>query len=154
MCPRKRDFSEADVVEIPRGVLRAIHQHVEDAYPDEGCGFLLGHRQDGEVVVEQEVPVENRRSGEAARRRYVIAADDYRRTERDATAAGLELLGTYHSHPDHPAVPSAYDRDVAWPWYRYLIVAVARGKVRGQRAWELTEDRSDFIEHPISLKEH
>jgi proteasome lid subunit RPN8/RPN11 len=67
-----------------------------------------------------------------------------RRVERDAAEEGLELVGFYHSHPNGAAEPSRVDRENAWPWYNYLIVAVADGEPGDVRVWRLAEDRSRF----------
>jgi len=75
------------------------------------------------------------------------------RVEKDARARGLEVLGYYHSHPDHPARPSEYDREHAWPWYSYLIVAVEKGVPRDSRSWVLSEDRSVFHAEQIEVEE-
>jgi proteasome lid subunit RPN8/RPN11 len=74
-----------------------------------------------------------------------------RAAERAAAAAGLEIIGFFHSHPDHPARPSAFDREHAWPWYAYLIVSVEDGRAVDWRVWELQEDRSAFVERPLEV---
>jgi proteasome lid subunit RPN8/RPN11 len=134
---------------ISPSVLRDIHEHLEATYPDEGCGFLVGDHRDDAIVVRAAHAVSNGRAGHAAARRYLITPEDYRAAEAQARTAGHIVIGTYHSHPDVPAQPSDYDRDHAWPWYRYLIVSVRGGRVAEQRAWELREDRSGFIEHQL-----
>jgi proteasome lid subunit RPN8/RPN11 len=140
---------------IARPVFEEIGGELARAYPDEGCGFLVGDRSGGTVVVRRSLPVENRRSADGrSRTRYLITPDDFRVAERDADAHGMLVVGTYHSHPDVEARPSAYDRDHAWPWYRYLIVSVVAGTVRGARVWELRDDRSGFDEHRLCMEEH
>ncbi len=142
-------------MQIARSVLAAIRRHLVAAYPAEGCGFLVGNRRpNDEVVISHQLPVDNRRVGnEAERTRYLISPDDFRRAEREAAADGLHVVGVYHSHPDVAAQPSSYDREHAWPWYRYLIVSVVGGVAKDERAWELTEDRDSFVEHAINVKE-
>jgi proteasome lid subunit RPN8/RPN11 len=99
------------------------------------------------------IPVENARTEERARR-YVIDADVLRRVEREATDNGLDVIGFYHSHPDHPAVPSTFDREHSWPWYTYIILSVRSGDVVDTRAWQLSDDRSRFrqitVVHPVT----
>jgi proteasome lid subunit RPN8/RPN11 len=74
--------------------------------------------------------------------RYLIAPDDLRRVEAELRLAGLEVLGCYHSHPDHPAAPSAFDTEQAWPWYSYIIVRVDGGRAAEWTSWVLDDDRS------------
>jgi proteasome lid subunit RPN8/RPN11 len=85
-------------------------------------------------------PVANRRSDDP--HRYLISADDLRSATRELEQSGLEILGFYHSHPDHPAEPSGFDQEHAWPWYSYIIVRVDAGRSRDIASWVLTDDRS------------
>ncbi len=126
------------------GVRAAIEQHGRDTYPHECCGALLGA---GDVVAA--VHALPNVTTEGPRRRFRIDDRDYLLAERQASAAGLTLLGFYHSHPDHPAVPSQYDLDHAWPTFVYPIVAVRDGQPEALRAWALRADRSAFDERPI-----
>lgn len=86
------------------------------------------------------VPMQNRRTDDP--HRYLIAPDDLRRVEADLRSEGLEVLGCYHSHPDHPAAPSAFDLEHAWPWYSYIIVRVDQGRAAELTSWVLEDDRS------------
>jgi proteasome lid subunit RPN8/RPN11 len=61
----------------------------------------------------------------------------------------MEVVGVFHSHPDHPAEPSEFDRGMAWPWFTYVITRVERGKAAESRAWRLAEDRGDFVEERL-----
>ncbi len=142
-------------MQIARPVLTAIQRHLVAAYPAEGCGFLVGaHGPDGEVVISHRFPVNNHRVADGAERtRYFISPRDLQFAESEAAAVGLRVVGVYHSHPDSAAQPSSYDREHAWPWYRYLIVSLIGGVVKDERAWELTDDRGRFIEHAIHVKE-
>ena len=142
-------------VHIPGRILSEIRDHLGDMYPNEACGFLLGSGLQGSLaVVEESFPVHNERIGDsAARTRFLIAPTDFLRAEAAARQSGLELLGTYHSHPDVPPRPSSYDREHAWPGRRYLIVSVDRGVPAHQRVWALAEDRTDFEEHELIIKE-
>ena len=131
-------------VMLTPGVSRAIRQHGCDTYPNECCGALIG--RDGEVT--EAFPLPNT-TAEGPRRRFLVRPEDYRAAEAQATAAGAELLGFYHSHPDHPAIPSQYDLDHAWPVFSYVIVSVRDGKPQEIRSWQLREDRSQFDEQRI-----
>jgi proteasome lid subunit RPN8/RPN11 len=83
-----------------------------------------------------------------------VRPDDYREAERRATALGAELLGFYHSHPDHPARPSQYDLDHAWPFFSYIIVSVRAGVPEGMTSWRLRDDRSGFDPEDLTYAEH
>src|SRR5439155_5166723 len=109
------------------------------------CGALLGRGQ-GDVIEAFALP--NETSGER-RRRFLIGPDEYRQAERRATEIGQQLLGFYHSHPDHPAEPSAFDLEHAWPNLSYVIVSVKQGEPRGARSWRLKADRSGYDEETI-----
>lgn len=89
------------------------------------------------------MPLENP-GRESERNRYLVDPREQLQVEKDARTRGLAVLGYYHSHPDHPARPSEYDREHAWSWYSYVIVAVDRGIARDTRSWVLSEDGSAF----------
>jgi len=123
----------------------AIARHAEAGYPDEVCGFLLGTQEAGEKIVREVVPVENTwEQTEERRRRFLIAPQDFVREERRARAAGWQILGFYHSHPDHPAQPSETDREAAWPGYSYVIQSVSAGQAAEAHSWRLKDDRSGY----------
>jgi proteasome lid subunit RPN8/RPN11 len=126
---------------ISARVDEAIRRHGEETYPHECCGALVG-RGDG---VTDAVALPNT-TEEGPRRRFLVRPSDYRLAERRATELGGELLGFYHSHPDHPAKPSQYDLDHAWPTFAYVIVAVATGASQAMTVWFLKDDRSIFEE--------
>jgi proteasome lid subunit RPN8/RPN11 len=130
-------------------LLEEIRRHGESAYPAECCGALAGRIDGGGTkdVVRLE-PAVNRRNDDP--HRYLIAPADLRRLESELRAEGLEILGYYHSHPDHPARPSAYDTEHAWPWYSYLIVRIDRGAAAEAASWVLDDDRP--LMHPESLE--
>jgi proteasome lid subunit RPN8/RPN11 len=118
-----------------------IRRHGEETYPHECCGALVG--RDGRVVAA--VALANT-TEEGPRRRFLVRPSDYRLAEQRAGELGGELLGFYHSHPDHPARPSQYDLDHAWPTFAYVIVSVVSGTSRDVTIWWLKEDRSTFEE--------
>ena len=126
---------------ITRDVDAAIRAHGQETYPHECCGALVG-RDDRVTAV---VPLPNT-TEEGPRRRFLVRPSDYRQAEKQASVLGGELLGFYHSHPDHPARPSQYDLDHAWPTFAYIIVAVAEGAATDMTVWFLKEDRSSFDE--------
>lgn len=126
---------------VPGMLLEEIRKHGERAYPAECCGVLAGRASSPKEVVRL-VPVANRRTDDP--HRYLISPDDLRRITAELGRSGLDVLGFYHSHPDHPAVPSAFDVDHAWPWYSYIIVAVTRGRAGEISSWEL-EDQAQAM---------
>jgi len=131
------------VIQIRRATLEEIERHARETYPEECCGGLLGERRNGSVLVRRAEPVPNRGT-ELRQRRYTIDPLDYLRLERLAGEAGLSVVGIYHSHPDHPAVPSEFDREHALPYFHYLIVAVDEGRAGDFACWVLSEDRKSF----------
>jgi len=135
-------------VAISDAVNQAIRRHGQETYPHERCGALVGTTADAESIVADVVPLPNT-TEEGPRRRFLVRASDYRLAERRAAEMGGELLGFYHSHPDHPARPSQYDLDHAWPTFAYIIVAVANGKATEMTVWFLKDDRSSFEEGSI-----
>ena len=126
---------------IARRVDAGIRAHGEETYPHECCGALVG--RDDRVTDIVKLP---NTTEEGPRRRFLVRPSDYREAERQARALGGDLLGFYHSHPDHPARPSQYDLDHAWPTFAYVIVAVAEGGAKEMTVWFLKEDRSSFDE--------
>lgn len=139
------------ILAIPARESERIRAHLERAYPDEGCGVLLGRDADGGREVVGIVALENRRE-ESRHNRYLIAPEQLLAAERAARGAGLDVVGFFHSHPDHPPRPSAFDLAHAWPYYSYLIVGVERGLARDARSWRLAEDRSRFEEEQVEVR--
>ena len=136
---------------IDARLLDEVRAHGERDYPYECCGLLLGRFADGgRKVVSETYPISNAREEEAKRRRFLIRPEELLRGERHARGRGLEVVGFYHSHPDHPAVPSQYDLEHAWPTYSYLIVSVREGRAGDLFSWELEADRSRFNAEEIS----
>jgi proteasome lid subunit RPN8/RPN11 len=131
------------MIQLAPGVLPAIRRHGEADYPEECCGVLLGHVDGPHRRVVEAPPLANARADER-RRRFLITPADYRAAEAAADARGLALIGFYHSHPDHPARPSEYDREHALPWHVYLVLAVAAGRAGECTAWVLSDDRAAF----------
>jgi proteasome lid subunit RPN8/RPN11 len=130
-----------------------IAAHGERDYPYECCGLLLGSFAAGGVKAINEIyPISNAREEQAKRNRFLIRPEELMRGERYAETKGLEVVGFYHSHPDHPAVPSQYDLEHAWPLYSYIIISVSAGATQDLRSWEMEPDRSRFAEEAISQK--
>ncbi len=133
--------------------LRALQSHGEAAYPNEGAGLLLGHAADGRKAVADILPLENRWGAEEQHHRFLLTPQDMLHGENEAARRGLDVIGIFHSHPDHPAQPSGFDRDWALPWYSYIITSVEKGRAAVSRSWLLKEDRSDYEEEIIQVIE-
>jgi proteasome lid subunit RPN8/RPN11 len=119
-----------------------------NTFPDECCGFLFGIEKRDERVVTDILIVNNAREGDK-RRRFEISAKDYLKAERYAENNNLQLLGVYHSHPNHPAIPSEHDRIAAQPWFSYIIISVLEKKPGLIRSWRLN-DNHQFEEEKLT----
>lgn len=141
-------------LKIPREQMRRVLRHGEETYPNECCGLLLGRYGPGggrEVAEAFRMRNANTNSPE---NRFVFDPKEHFEAQRAARARGLEVVGFYHSHPDHPARPSAYDLEhAAWPGYSYLIVSIRAGKAAETEAnsFELADDRSRFLDEPVEF---
>ena len=123
---------------------------IEDAlrtFPDECCGFLFGTEANDMREISEIVVVDNSKEGDR-RRRFEIRPADYLRAERYADEHGSILLGIYHSHPNHPSIPSEHDRVAAQPYFSYVIISVYDGQFRSIQSWQLNE-QSRFEEETI-----
>ena len=125
----------------------AIRRHAEREYPNECCGALLGSSgPDGDVVADTR-KLRNVHD-EGHERRYLVDPVQLRELMAEESRGACTIIGFYHSHPDHPAQPSEYDRVYAAPWYTYAIVAVAHGASAKLTAWKLNEE-GQFVEEPV-----
>lgn len=134
-----------------------IRAHGAETYPHECCGALLGRdSEDGNARAVREVlevfPLVNRRD-DSPRNRFSVSPEDVLDADKAAQEQGLEVVGWYHSHPDHPARPSQYDRDHAWPWYSYIIVSVQNGSAQDMTSWRLNDDRHEFSPEGIEIRD-
>jgi proteasome lid subunit RPN8/RPN11 len=132
---------------LPGALADEIRRHGEAAYPAECCGAMVGRVEGPAKEVLRLSPAVNRRTDDP--HRYLIAPDDLRQLERAVRESGQEIVGYYHSHPDHPARPSVFDAEHAWPWYSYLIVRIDRGRGADMASWVLDDERP--LMHPESL---
>jgi len=131
---------------LPNELEKTIRTESENAYPNECCGILMGAIDDtGTKTVRQVEAIVNAREDGAQHNRFLITAEDMLHAERTARAAKLDVIGFYHSHPDHPSAPSEYDKTHALPFYSYVIVAVEKGVSTELTSWELTPDRAAFL---------
>jgi len=147
-------MSKAFEVGISPEFAERIGAHGVETYPNECCGALLGREQGNGAGggTAREVlglfPLVNRRD-DSPRNRFAVTSEDVRDAEKAARKQGLDVIGWYHSHPDHPARPSEFDREHAWPWYSYIIVSVQSGVAKDMTSWRLKDDRSGYFEEKI-----
>jgi len=144
-------------VTITTELVGKIRAHGAETYPHECCGALLGREEliDGRKIVREILglfPLVNRRD-DSPRNRFSVTSEDVRAAEKAAGGQEMEVVGWYHSHPDHPARPSEFDREHAWPWYSYIIVSVANGKPEEMTSWRLNDDREEFSSEGIEVRD-
>jgi proteasome lid subunit RPN8/RPN11 len=154
-------MSEAFELTISAELAEKIRVHGVKTYPHECCGALLGcdsgasgngagaRKQPAREVLAL-FPLVNRRD-DSPRNRFSVTAEDVLTADKNAQAEGLEVVGWYHSHPDHPARPSQYDQDHAWPWYSYIILSVQSEAPKEMTSWRLKDDRSEFVHEGIVI---
>jgi proteasome lid subunit RPN8/RPN11 len=144
------------VLKVHSHHLQAIQAHAENTYPEECCGLLLGELKGEAKTLIEVLPTENSWGDEAAdafqaiegsaqgkhskRNRFSIAPQVMLQTQKDARDRNLNIIGIYHSHTDHRAIPSEFDRAIAWPEYSYIIVSVQQGSARDLKSWSLDDN--------------
>jgi len=160
-------MTEPAPLQITRRILTEIEGHVIASYPEEACGVLLGrdlvfYGERRRVIIKAQ-PLANAWPGDRSHH-FLIPASTIRDIEAEARGRGLELIGTYHSHPEREAYPSEFDLEAAWPWYTYLIIGVQRSlgeepdeeresfSIVSVRAWQMKEDRTGFLEQEIRIR--
>ena len=134
---------------IDKTVLKEIQYKLESDYPNEGCGFLFGKDNNRVRHITQMIAVENESTGDQ-RRQFVIDPHDYLKAERYAQKNDLQLLGIFHSHPDHPAIPSTHDLEFAQPYFSYFIHSIQKGKIAGTRSYRLINGQ--LLEEKFSIR--
>lgn len=139
------------MIRITRELAEKIEKHGGATYPDECCGILLGSDVDDTRRILDIAPLENHQV-ENRRRRFFVTPKQYLEAERTASQKGMELLGFYHSHPDHPAIPSEFDREHALPWFTYIVLSVVEGKPTVMTAWVLSDSRDRFLERHLAVE--
>ncbi|MBC7784864.1 MAG: M67 family metallopeptidase [Burkholderiales bacterium] len=135
---------------IDFSAMRIAQADCQDRYPDEACGLLIG---EGNRIVRAVAAGNSWAIQGERRRRFTIDPAAQMRTERSLDGTGSQVMGTYHSHPDHPAEPSAFDLEAAWPVYLYLILSVSADEVREVRGWRIDEATGRFAEVGIHVVE-
>ena len=125
------------MISITPSAYDIIAQDAVHSFPYECCGFLYG-TENGDRLIADALVVNNSKEGDK-RKRFEISAKDYLHAERYAEEKGLALLGVYHSHPNHPAIPSEYDRVAAQPYFSYIIISIYDERIDHIRSWRLNE---------------
>jgi len=141
-------------VRLPAALLSEMSSHGRAAYPEECCGFLIGAAPDRDTDEERTILALERAGNEfdgERRRRFLIRPEELRTLERRLEGTGRAVVGFYHSHPDHPARPSQFDQDHAWPWYSYLVMAVTASDTPAVGAFELEPESSTFQEVRLTV---
>lgn len=128
--------------------LTEMYKDAEQAFPNECCGFIYGTEDDAERKIIEAVPVINNKEGDQ-RRRFEISPFDYMKAEQYAINKNTQLLGVYHSHPNHPAIASVHDLAKAMPYFSYVIVSVMEGKIDDVKSWRLEDDGKAFYEEEV-----
>ncbi len=137
-------------VTIQADIVERIKVQAAETYPEECCGVLIGYDDESDKKVLYLYETENIHDDNRTRR-FMIGPDDFIKAEKFSRERNAEIIGFYHSHPDHAAEPSEHDRDFAWPWYLYLIVSVVDGKPSKTQVWKLRADRNKFDEIQINI---
>ena len=140
------------MLKLTREIEEKIRQAGAEAYPNECCGILFGSEADGGHIVKALKPIDNARESTEQYHRFLITAEDMMQAELEARKLGLEIVGFYHSHPDHPARPSDYDRDHALPFYSYIILRVAQGRPELMTSWRLQLSREAFDREDLEIE--
>ena len=138
---------------LTSSLLDTIQHHGEECYPEEGAGVILGTEASERRSASQILPLTNSFTPTERSRRYQISPQDMLDAELMAEEMGLEILGIFHSHPDHPDTPSEFDQEWALPWYTYVITSIVHGSRASSRAWRLSDDRNQFYEEEIVILE-
>lgn len=137
------------MIQMNEYIKEALEKDAFNSFPDECCGFILGKEDGEERVIEKIIVVNNAREGDK-RRRFEIAPLDYLKAEQQAEQENLTLLGVYHSHPNHPSVPSEHDRIAAQPYFSYIILSVEENRLVSVQSWKLT-DQFQFEEEKVLI---
>jgi proteasome lid subunit RPN8/RPN11 len=144
------------MIVIEKKPLDEMYKDALQSFPDECCGFFLGKEVDEERMITDVLIVNNSKEGDK-RRRFEISPKNYLNAEKFADENGLQLLGVYHSHPNHPAVPSEHDRIAAQPFFSYIIISVKENKIADLCSWRLNDSfqfEEEAIENQLSINQN
>ena len=141
-----------NVLMLTESQRQQIEREAATAYPNECCGIMYGKDAAGQRIVSTLEAVPNVFDEVERYHRFSISPKQLMDAERRAASRGELVIGFYHSHPDHPARPSEYDREHGWPFYSYVIIAVAKGMPDKMTSWLLSEQTEQFQEQTISIR--
>jgi len=139
------------LIEVNKTAFIQMQQDAENSFPNECCGFFFGKEENGKRRVFQSTEVINSKEGDQ-RRRFEISAFDYMKAEQYALENELDLLGVYHSHPQHPAIASEHDLAKAMPYFSYIILSVQDGQYDHIKSWRLKDEVRQFEEEKIIIQ--
>ena len=153
------------MIYFSRPQLQQIETHAQQPYPEESCGLLIGtiegdhprvievRETDNNWTPEMIEGFENGRSSQhqhlSRKNRFSIDPSVLLQVQKEIRDRNWNIIGVYHSHPDHPAIPSACDREIAWPDYSYIIASLRNGKVTEIKSWKLQENKQFAAEKII-----
>lgn len=138
------------MLEISKELLTQINNHGKQTYPDESCGIMAGFVEGDKRIVKKVYPAENLNK-ERSKDRYELNQKDFLHADRDAAKNDMDIVGIYHSHPDHPSKASETDREKAHQGYSYLITAIHNGEFFSRNSWVLDQDNQFQEEEIIQL---
>lgn len=142
------------MLKVKNADYQAMRAHGEETYPHECCGVMLGRAEAGTNVVERVVRAGNTRT-DSPQNRYQIAPQELVKIQRQAREDRLDIIGFYHSHPDHPARWSETDlREAHWIGSSYVITAVAGGVAQQTNSFRLAgtgEEDKQLVDEPVDV---
>ena len=139
------------MIKIPSSILRQIYDHMESAYPHECCGLMIGTASGSERVVQSSRRCRNLNT-ERAHDRYEMDPKCMLKAQLELAGGPWDIVGIYHSHPDHPSKASQTDTDAAQPGWSYVIVSVQKGTAANIQSWDLNEAEKKFYEEPLFIE--
>ena len=138
------------MLKIEKTLLEEVYNHGISTYPDECCGIMLGTMAGENRTVKKIFPAENLNK-ERSKDRYELNQKDFLKADREAQSLDLEIVGIYHSHPDHPSKASETDRQKAHEGYSYLIVAIHQGKFHSKNSCVLNSEKQFQEENIVEV---
>lgn len=133
-------------LKVAKGEWEKMTAWAAEAYPNEGCGIMAGLWNPKRVLKIYKMTNTNT---DRSHDRYVLDPKEFEEVQKQIAQEKMDVIGFYHTHPDHPAMPSAFDTNHAWAEYSYIIIAVNQGKVKKARSWALDEGLREFFEETI-----
>jgi len=139
------------LIKSTKEIEKVIREFGEQEYPNECCGLLFGKiNSDNSKEITEILPISNAQNEENRYNRFLITPKDMIKGELYARKHNVDIIGFYHSHPDHPAKPSQFDLEHAWPVYSYIITSVINGKADVMTSWLLSSNRAKFENEEIN----